>query len=173
MKLPTKRTSWLSPGLQTGPHFLFHKPRAVEGGGIPYPRWLLTESTVCESISNWMTKPSPLKPNHQMLPEQKEALQHGLIYLHIENTILVAAAFSSWQLIQHPLPHDSDNKLHFNLNLVHYSYYNSWAISPFLFAACPLDPLYQLYCFILNKLLGLPGKAFMLSMKMSNTQVLS
>lgn len=36
------------------------------------------------------------------------------------------------------------------------------------FSASPLDPPYQLYCFILNKLLGLPGKALMLSMKMSN-----
>lgn len=61
--------------------------------------WLLTDSTLYGSISSCVAESSLLKPSHEMLPEQREELQCGLLHLHVESTVLVAAASSSQELI--------------------------------------------------------------------------
>lgn len=134
-----------------------------------YPRWLLTDSAVYDSISNCVAEPSLQKPSHKKLPEQRGIMVWANSFVRREHSACGSCFLIPGTNLASPSPYHSDNKLHFNLNLVHYSYYNTWAFSPYLFSTSPLDPLYQVYCFILSELLGLPGKAFMLSMKMSNT----
>lgn len=139
------------------------------GQATLYPRWLLIDSAVYESISNCVAEPSLQKPSHKKLPEQRGIMVWANSSVRREHSACGSCFLIPGTNLASPSPYHSDNKLHFNLNLVHYSYYNTWAFSPYLFSTSPLDPLYQVYCFILSELLGLPGKAFMLSMKMSNT----
>lgn len=117
----------------------------------------------------FLTEPSLQKPSHKKLPEQRGIMVWANSSVRREHSACGSCFLIPGTNLASPSPYHSDNKLHFNLNLVHYSYYNTWAFSPYLFSTSPLDPLYQVYCFILSELLGLPGKAFMLSMKMSNT----